>query len=64
MNNLSKVIVNAWLIIAIGTLVYALVMIYLEGWDKGASNLFIPFIATSWYLFRRGMYKRITKNGQ
>jgi uncharacterized membrane protein len=64
MKDISKLIVNSWLIIAIATLVYAIIVISMEGWEKGSPNLFIPFIATSWYLFRRGMYKRMTKNGQ
>jgi hypothetical protein len=62
MNNLNKIILIAWAIVVIATFGYAIYLIAVEGWEKGAVNLFIPAIALMWFLFRLGMYRRMQKN--
>lgn len=64
MNKLNKISLYLWFIISVATLGYALVIIGVDGWEKGSPNLFLPLIAISWFLFKLGMYKRMMKNGQ
>ena len=62
MNNLNKIVLIAWAIVVVASLGYAVYMISMDGWDKGANNLFIPGIALMWFLFRFGMYRRMNKD--
>ncbi len=62
MNNLNKIVLIAWAIVVVASLGYAVYMISMAGWDKGANNLFIPGIALMWFLFRFGMYRRMNNN--
>jgi hypothetical protein len=62
MNNLNKIVLIAWAIVVVASFGYAMYMISLQGWDKGAENLFIPGIALMWFLFRFGMYRRMNKD--
>lgn len=64
MEKITKFFIHFWLAVTIASLVYALYMIYSHGWEEGARNLFIPFIAFFWYLFRRSMHKRMQRNLQ
>jgi hypothetical protein len=60
MQKVSRFFVHFWLAISIASFIYALYRIYLDGWDRGMNNLFIPGIAFVWYLFRRAMDKRMS----
>ena len=62
MNNLNKIVLIAWAIVVVASLGYAVSVISMDGWDKGANNLFIPGIALMWFLFRFGMYRRMNNN--
>ncbi|MCC6600781.1 MAG: hypothetical protein IT223_08915 [Crocinitomicaceae bacterium] len=64
MEKITNFFIHFWLAVTVASLIYALYMIYLQGWEEGYRNLFIPFIAFFWYLFRRNMHKRMQKNLQ
>ena len=59
MEKLNKGMEHFWLAVVIASAAYAGYMFYAEGWTKGKMNLFIPAVALCWFLFRRGMRKRM-----
>lgn len=62
MNKINKLVLILWSIVVVASFGYSLYMISVQGWDRGAENLFIPGIALMWLLFRLGMYRRMNKN--
>ncbi len=58
----NKFIENFWLVFAIISFLYACYMCFSIGFSVGYNNFFIPAIALMWWLFRRGMRKRMEKN--
>ena len=62
MNKLNKLVLILWSIVVVASFGYSIYMISVQGWDRGAENLFIPGIALMWLLFRLGMYRRMNKN--
>jgi hypothetical protein len=61
MVQLNKFFIRFWLTFAIASFLYACYMVYATGWEAGASNFVIPFIAIVWWALRRFMSARIEK---
>ena len=64
MMKLAKMFEQFWLVFTIASFLYACYAVYLEGWERGRVNFLIPVIAFFWWLFRRGMRKRMERNQQ
>ncbi|HEY8403834.1 MAG TPA: hypothetical protein VIK71_04420 [Flavobacteriales bacterium] len=57
-----RLIENFWLVFAIISFVYACYVCFNMGFEDGYRHFFVPAIAFMWWLFRRGMRKRMEKN--
>jgi hypothetical protein len=64
MLKLTKIFEQFWLIFTIASFLYACYAVYADGWERGARNFIIPVIAFFWWLFRRGMRRRMERNQQ
>ncbi len=62
MYKLTKIFEQFWLVFTIASALFACYMLYRDGWDEGARYFVVPVIAFFWYLFRRGMRKRMERN--
>jgi len=62
MVKLNKFFEQFWLVFAIISLLYAFYVCFDIGFSAGYNHFFIPGIAFMWWLFRRGMRKRMEKN--
>ncbi len=58
----NKFIEQFWLVFAIISLIYAIYVSINNGMANSYNHYFIPGIALMWWLFRRGMRKRMEKN--
>lgn len=62
MIKLNRFFENFWLVFAIISFLYACYVCINQGMQIGSRHFFIPAIAFVWWLFRRGMRKRMEKN--
>lgn len=62
MTKFNKYIEQFWLVFAIISLVFAIYKAFNNGLSVSYNHFFIPAIAFMWWLFRRGMRKRLERN--
>jgi len=62
MYKLTKIFEQFWLVFSIASALVAFYMIVRDGWVEGVRYFIVPVIAFFWYLFRRGMRKRMERN--
>ncbi|MEZ4800489.1 MAG: hypothetical protein R2809_12115 [Flavobacteriales bacterium] len=61
MEKTTRFLIHFWLAVSIASAIFAGYMIAVHGWEVGSSYLFVPVIAFIWYLFRKMMHNRLTK---
>ncbi len=62
MYKLTKIFEQFWLVFSIASALFAVYMVVKAGTEEGMRYFIVPVIAFFWYLFRRGMRKRMERN--
>jgi uncharacterized membrane protein YdjX (TVP38/TMEM64 family) len=62
MEKTTRFFIHFWLAATIAAFIYSFYRIYLNGWEREKTNLFMAGLVLIWYLFRRAMYRRMKRN--
>lgn len=62
MYKLNKIFEQFWLVFSIASALFAIYMLISKGSEEGLRYFIVPVIAFFWYMFRRGMRKRMERN--